>query len=53
MSEESSYPTGPLLHAWDNHPELGPLILRNFSNSGDAEQVCEHLLQVTLVNHRL
>ncbi|KAL0067567.1 coq1 putative hexaprenyl diphosphate synthase [Marasmius tenuissimus] len=29
--------TGPALYAWEEHPELGPLIQRKFSNSGDVE----------------
>ncbi|THV06541.1 terpenoid synthase [Dendrothele bispora CBS 962.96] len=46
LVEESPYPTGPLLHAWEDYPELGPLILRNFSNSGDVEQV-QHLVRAS------
>lgn len=29
--------TAPALFAWQKYPELGPLILRKFSGSGDVE----------------
>ncbi|KAI9638799.1 trans-hexaprenyltranstransferase [Dioszegia hungarica] len=29
--------TAPALFAWEEHPELGPLILRKFSESGDVK----------------
>nr|GAT59770.1 predicted protein [Mycena chlorophos] len=29
--------TGPALYAWEEHPELGPLIQRKFENEGDVE----------------
>lgn len=29
--------TAPALFAWQQHPELGPLILRKFSEPGDVE----------------
>ncbi|THH29349.1 hypothetical protein EUX98_g4836 [Antrodiella citrinella] len=31
--------TGPALFAWEEHPELGPLIERKFKESGDVEMV--------------
>ena len=33
--------TGPALFAWEEHPELGPLIERRFSQAGDVELVCQ------------
>ncbi|GAN08978.1 hexaprenyl pyrophosphate synthetase [Mucor ambiguus] len=32
--------TAPVLLAWEEHAELGPLIERGFSEPGDAEKVC-------------
>jgi geranylgeranyl pyrophosphate synthase len=32
--------TGPALFAWEEHPSLGPLIERKFSEPGDVEMVC-------------
>ena len=32
--------TGPALFAWEEHPELGPLIERKFKQPGDVEMVC-------------
>ncbi|KAF7347469.1 hypothetical protein MVEN_01502900 [Mycena venus] len=29
--------TGPALFAWEEHPEMGPLILRKFEQEGDVE----------------
>ncbi|KAJ7109779.1 isoprenoid synthase domain-containing protein [Mycena epipterygia] len=29
--------TGPALYAWEEHPEMGPLILRKFEQEGDVE----------------
>lgn len=29
--------TGPALYAWEEHPELGPLIERKFEKEGDVE----------------
>ena len=31
--------TGPALAAWEEHPEMGPLIMRKFENEGDVELV--------------
>jgi len=31
--------TGPVLFAWEEHPELGPLIERKFKQPGDVELV--------------
>jgi hexaprenyl-diphosphate synthase len=31
--------TGPALYAWEEHPEMGPLILRKFDQEGDVELV--------------
>lgn len=31
--------TGPALYAWEEHPELGPLIERKFEKEGDVELV--------------
>ena len=31
--------TGPALFAWEEHPEMGPLIKRKFSKPGDVEVV--------------
>ncbi|KAF9527197.1 isoprenoid synthase domain-containing protein [Crepidotus variabilis] len=33
--------TGPALFAWEEHPEIGPLILRKFSQPGDVEKARE------------
>lgn len=30
--------TGPALYAWEEHPEMGPLIERKFSQAGDVER---------------
>ena len=32
--------TGPALYAWEEHPEMGPLIARKFGQEGDVELVC-------------
>ena len=32
--------TGPALFAWEEHPEMGPLIKRKFQKPGDVELVC-------------
>ena len=31
--------TGPALFAWEEHPAMGPLIERKFSQEGDVEMV--------------
>ena len=31
--------TGPALYAWEEHPEMGPLIARKFEQQGDVELV--------------
>ena len=31
--------TGPALFAWEEHPEMGPLIKRKFEQPGDVELV--------------
>lgn len=31
--------TGPALYAWEEHPEMGPLIERRFRDPGDVELV--------------
>lgn len=31
--------TGPALFAWEEHPEMGPLIERKFEQDGDVELV--------------
>lgn len=31
--------TGPVLYAWEEYPELGPLIERKFEKPGDVELV--------------
>lgn len=31
--------TGPALYAWEEHPEMGPLIARKFEQAGDVELV--------------
>ena len=31
--------TGPALFAWEEHPEMGPLIARKFENPGDVDLV--------------
>lgn len=37
--------TGPALFAWEEHPEMGPLIQRKFEQPGDVELVCHfHML---------
>jgi hexaprenyl-diphosphate synthase len=33
--------TGPALFAWEEHPELGPLIQRKFKQPGDVELVSQ------------
>jgi len=33
--------TGPALYAWEEYPELGPLIHRKFNQQGDVELVSE------------
>lgn len=35
--------TGPALFAWEEHPELRPIIERNLSHKGDVEQVENHV----------
>jgi hexaprenyl-diphosphate synthase len=35
--------TGPALYAWEEHPELGPLIERKFEQPGDVELVSTHI----------
>lgn len=35
--------TGPALYAWEEHPEMGPLIQRKFKNAGDVEMVSFNL----------
>ena len=35
--------TGPALFAWEEHPELGPLIERKFQQPGDVELVRQFL----------
>ncbi|CAL1694301.1 unnamed protein product [Somion occarium] len=35
--------TGPALFAWEEHPEMGPLIERKFKQEGDVELVCVDL----------
>ena len=42
--------TGPALFAWEEHPELGPLIERKFKEPGDVElvrQLCTILCHVS------
>ena len=36
--------TGPALFAWEEFPELGPLIERKFTNDGDVQMVSCHLV---------
>jgi geranylgeranyl pyrophosphate synthase len=36
--------TGPALAAWEEHPEMGPLIGRKFDQPGDVERVCVHCI---------
>jgi hexaprenyl-diphosphate synthase len=31
--------TAPVLFAWTDYPELGPMIKRKFENTGDVERV--------------
>ena len=31
--------TGPALFAWEEHPQMGPLIQRKFENPGDVDLV--------------
>ncbi|KAI8981180.1 terpenoid synthase [Trametes punicea] len=33
--------TGPALFAWEEYPEMGPLIKRKFEQPGDVELVCQ------------
>lgn len=35
--------TGPALFAWEEHPELRPIIERNLSQKGDVEQVEKYI----------
>ncbi|CAG8451174.1 4839_t:CDS:2 [Acaulospora morrowiae] len=37
--------TAPVLYAWEEHPELGPLINRKFSQKGDVEKARELVYQ--------
>ena len=32
--------TAPALFAWEEHPEMGPLIKRKFDQPGDVDTVC-------------
>jgi geranylgeranyl pyrophosphate synthase len=36
--------TGPALFAWEEYPQLGPLIERKFNQEGDVELVCHSAL---------
>ena len=36
--------TGPALYAWEEHPEMGPLIARKFGQEGDVELVRSFVL---------
>jgi hexaprenyl-diphosphate synthase len=35
----NGWATAPVLLAWEENPELGPLIQRQFKQTGDIEQV--------------
>ncbi|KAG5518116.1 hypothetical protein PMAC_003302 [Pneumocystis sp. 'macacae'] len=37
--------TAPVLFAWEKYPELGPIIKRNFSNTGDIYRTYELVLK--------
>ena len=41
--------TGPALYAWEEHPQLGPLMERRFEQEGDVELVSLLLLTTQLV----
>jgi hexaprenyl-diphosphate synthase len=41
--------TAPVLFAWHDYPELGPMIKRKFENTGDVERVN---INYSLVNGR-
>ncbi|KAF8665503.1 hypothetical protein AX16_000518 [Volvariella volvacea WC 439] len=34
---------GPALYAWEEYPDLGPLIQRNFTQKGDIEQIIQYV----------
>jgi hypothetical protein len=36
--------TAPVLFAWHDYPELGPMIKRKFENTGDVEKACGNLI---------
>jgi hexaprenyl-diphosphate synthase len=36
--------TGPALYAWEEHPQMGPLIMRKFKQEGDVELVSGFLI---------
>ncbi|KAF7337610.1 hypothetical protein MSAN_02234300 [Mycena sanguinolenta] len=39
--------TGPALYAWEEFPEMGPLIMRKFEGEGDVEMVCRVFLSLS------
>jgi hexaprenyl-diphosphate synthase len=41
--------TAPVLFAWHDYPELGPMIKRKFENTGDVERVN---INYSLINGR-
>lgn len=41
--------TAPVLYAWEDYPELGPLIKRKFSQEGDVEKVYHSLLSYHII----
>jgi len=42
--------TGPALFAWEEHPELGPLIERKFKQPGDVELVRPDSCHVSIIS---
>ena len=40
--------TGPALFAWEEYPEMGPMIQRKFCQDGDVEMVSQYLIETDL-----
>ena len=43
--------TGPALFAWEEHPQLGPLIERKFKGPGDVEMVCDRYTRSSAMSY--
>jgi geranylgeranyl pyrophosphate synthase len=44
--------TAPVLFAWKDHPELGPMIKRKFETEGDVERVLSNSQMMQLLTTR-